>query len=383
MKRILIGTDNFLPRWDGIARFLEQVLPSLAEDYEVTVIAPKFAGTKEEETYGKIKVIRFPTFKFTVGDFPPAKPALKKIYAQVQKADLVFTQSIGPISGATLFLASKDKKKVISYIHALEWDLIAKSISLKSPFKRSARGITRLIARILYNRCTLILVPSLEVAEILNWQKIKAKKKIVHLGTDTQYFRPPQSREEAKKKIGLDPDTIVIGYVGRLAREKGLPTLYRAFARLQKKHKNIKLLIVGEGVKEIHELFEKKEGIVTIGASNQVVKYYQAMDIYVLPSLTETSSLTTMEAMACGCAVVSTPVGYIKDYVIEGYNGLFFPQEQEYVLSKKLEQLLADKKLIKKLSENARKTIVAEYSWKKTIAEVKETIEELLSRSSN
>ncbi len=378
MKKLLIGTDNFLPRWDGISRFLNEILPDLSQYYDITVLAPKFKGSLDEEMFGKVRVIRFPTFKFHVGDFPPARPALKRIHKYVIESDIVFTQSIGPISGATLYLASKSRKKVISYIHSLEWDLIAKTISLKSPFKKSAHGITRLIAKFLYNRATLILVPSLEVAEILNWQKIRVKKKVVHLATDTQKFKPPEDRAEAKKKIGIDPKYTVIGYVGRLAREKSLPTLYRAFTRLQKKRKDIKLLIVGEGIPELHELFENKEDIIAVGASSDVQTYYRAMDIYVLPSLTETSSLTTMEAMACGCAVISTPVGYVKDYVIEEYNGMFFPQEQEYILSKKIEKLLEDKKLMKKISENARKTIVAEYSWKKTIDEIKNSLDEVL-----
>ena len=44
MKRLLITTDSFLPRWDGIARMLSEIIPKLSQKYEITVVAPKFIG---------------------------------------------------------------------------------------------------------------------------------------------------------------------------------------------------------------------------------------------------------------------------------------------------------------------------------------------------
>jgi glycosyltransferase involved in cell wall biosynthesis len=274
-----------------------------------------------------------------------------------------------------MYYASKLDKPIVSYIHSLEWDLVAKSMSQTNPFKKMARGLVKSTARFLYNKCDLLMVPSIEVAEILTWQQIRSKKVVVHLGTDTKHFTPPESREKAKIRLGIDPKSKVIGFCGRLAREKSLITLHRAFLRLQKKRRDVTLLIVGDGIREVRQLFENKPQMIFAGAQDDVVPYLQAMDIYVLPSLTETSSLSTMEAMACGCAVVSTPVGYVKDYIVEGYNGMFFPQTEAYLLSRKLEKLVEEPELIRKLGDNARKTIVAEYSWEKTNEEICKAIE--------
>ena len=90
--------------------------------------------------------------------------------------------------------------------------------------------------------------------------------------------------------------------------------------------------------------------------------------------------MATMEAMACECAVITTPVGYVKDYIIEGYNGMFFPQKEFFVLSKKIEKLLDDEKLVRKLGENGRKTIVNQYSWERTIKEIGDAIYGLVEK---
>ena len=59
-KRLLIATDNFLPRWDGISRFLSEIIPRLTEHYEITVVAPDF-GTYEDPN---ITIIKIPLSKF-------------------------------------------------------------------------------------------------------------------------------------------------------------------------------------------------------------------------------------------------------------------------------------------------------------------------------
>jgi len=112
------------------------------------------------------------------------------------------------------------------------------------------------------------------------------------------------------------------------------------------------------------------------GSVDNVVDYLQAMDVFVLPSLTETSSLATMEAMACELPVVTTKVGFVKEYIREKHNGMFFPFKNSLVLSMKIEMLLENPELRAELGRNARKTIVESFSWEKT----KERISEIIGR---
>lgn len=369
MKKLLIATDSFLPRWDGIARFLSELIPRLKEEYKITVICPDFGNVSVEG----IEIIKIPLFRFKIGDFTPArfKPGLIK--EQCKKVDIIFAQTIGPIGALAIWYGKKNKKPVISYIHSLEWELVAKSVALKGLREIFIYNLIKCIEYILYNKCTLLIAPSLEIAEILSWQKIKTNKTVIHMGVEINKFVPGKNKAEAKIKLGINPEKKVIGFVGRLAKEKDPKTLYRAFIRLKKKS-NILLLIVGSGVRELEELFKNKENIICIGSTNRVLDYLQAMDIYVLPSLTETSSLSTMEAMSCGLAVIVTPVGYVKEYIKEEFNGLFFHKENSYSLSKKIEMLLNDDKLRHKLGINARKTIEEKYSFDKTVEEIKKLL---------
>jgi glycosyltransferase involved in cell wall biosynthesis len=373
-RKLLIASDCFLPRWDGVARFLSEIIPKLSKTFDITVIAPKYPGKFEE--IPDVKIIRFEVSKKSYGDYNPPIADKVKIKDEVIKADIVWTQTIGPIGMNTIGFAKKYKKKLVAFIHSIEWELVPNSIKTNF-FKVPLNLITVIVARRMYNRCDLLIVPSMETAEILSWQGIRTKKKIVHLGVDIDKFVPAKNKDDAKKKVNIDAKRIVVGFVGRLGREKDLVTLYRAFIRLEGKYKDLKLLIVGTGIDELTELFKKRKGVILAGNTDNVVPYLQAMDIYVLPSLTETSSLTTMEAMSCGLGVIATPVGHIKEYIQHGKNGMLFPKKNVYLLMKRIEHLIENPELRKKMGEKARKTIEANYSWEKTVKEIERILEEI------
>lgn len=365
-KKLLVTTDCFLPRWDGITRFLLETLPRLKHEYDITVLAPDFPG--EDITLHDITVIRYPLFHMSFGDITFSTFHYREIKKEIAQADIVFNQTIGPIGICSILAAKKLHKPLLSFTHSIEWELTTKSVKYMKWFTHIG---TKTLAKFLYSRCTLLLVPTQEVDEKLTLLGIKTPKEMIMLGTDTQRFAPPQDKQEAKQAIGINPSELVIGFCGRIGREKDIGTLYRAFRRVEKKHPHIKLLIVGTGVKEEEELFTLSRNIIHVGKQNDVVPYLQAMDIYVLPSLTETTSLSTLEAMACGVAVLTTPVGYVKEYIREKYNGMFFPFKNSLVLSLKLGILLDNASLRAKLGSQGRKTVEHLFKWEKTAISIK------------
>ena len=368
-KRLVIATDCFLPRWDGVTRFLLEILPRIREEFQITVLAPDFKGEKIK--IRDIEVIRYPLREMQFGDIYFSKFMYKEIKQEIEKADIVFSQTIGPIGLCGILAAKKLNKPIISFIHSIEWELTTKSVKYLKGFTNIT---TKLLTRYLYNKCTLLLVPTQEVEEKLTVIGIKTPKEVVNLGTDTKRFTPVENKEAAKKAVGIDPKDKVIGFCGRIGREKDIGTLYRAFRRIEKKHQNVKLLIVGEGLEE--ELFTETRNILHVGKQNNVVPYLQAMDIYVLPSLTETTSLSTLEAMACGIAVIATPVGYVKEYIKERYNGMLFPFKNSLVLSLKINILLENEKLREKIAKNGRKTVEEKFQWIKTAEKIKKILKE-------
>lgn len=369
-KKILIASDTLLPRWDGVSSFLNQVIPRISQDYKITVLAPDFGDFKG---YEGVKTLRFPLIKaIRFADTFACKPSFKVIMREVGKCDLVWSQDIAPVAILSIIAAKIKRKPVIAYVHSLEWELYAKALAAKGLKAWLVSNIMKFVDIILYNMCTLLMVPSLEVAEILNWKGIKTEKKVIHLGTDTKRFKPPLNKQAAKKALGLSAKSFVIGYAGRVGKEKDITTLLRAFLRIRKKHPNTILLIAGGGTELMDKAIRSKKNVYAFGRTDHIERYLQAIDVYVLPSLTETSSLSTMEAMSCGLAVVSTPIGFVKHYIKEGHNGMFFPKGNSFALSKKLEKLIKEPALRKSLGFNARRTIQESFSWEKTIDEVKE-----------
>lgn len=368
-KKLVITTDCFLPRWDGVTRFLLEILPRIKEDFEITILAPDFGG--EKIRIKDITIIRFPLINIEFGDIYFSKFAYKEIKKYIKEADIIFNQTIGPIGICAILAAKKYNKPIVSFIHCIEWELTTKSVKY---FKKITNVATRLLAQWLYNKCTLLIIPTQEVEEKFTIIGIKVPKEVITLGTDTRRFFPSENKNTSKKAIGISQEDIVIGFCGRIGREKDIGTLYRAFRRVEKKHKNVKLLIVGTGVKEEEELFTASRNILFVGKQNNVVPYLQAMDIYVLPSLTETTSLSTLEAMACGVAVISTPIGYVKEYIRERYNGMLFPFHNSLVLSLKINLLIENEALRNKLSKNARKTVEEQFKWEKTAEEIKKVL---------
>lgn len=361
-KRLLIATDCFLPRWDGVARFLYEVVPHLSRRFDVTVAAPRFPGAMTG--FENIKIVLFPVWKGKVGDINPAKPRSKQIAKLVSQSDIVWTQTVGTIGALAMHHAKKQRKPLVAFVHSVEWFLFSKSLK---HFKEFVEFSIRKMVPYLYNKCNMLMIPFDGMGPMLESQGVTVPKEIVYLGVDVNRFRPPESRIIAKERIGLDPNKIVIGYLGRFGREKDINTLYEAFRRLHQDRPNTSLLLVGG---ELAKPFDSMDGVTVVGSVNNTLPYYHAMDIYVLPSLTETTSLTTMEAMASGLPVVVTPVGYVERYVQHKVNGFVFPCQNVDKLYILLNKLVRDLHLRKEMGRAARETMVKKHTWQKTADDV-------------
>jgi glycosyltransferase involved in cell wall biosynthesis len=360
--RILIATDCFLPRWDGIASFLNEFIPRMQDRHEITVIAPDFGELKANY---KAKIIRFKPLPFRIGDYHIAPADLKVMAREIKKTDIVFTQSLGFIGGFAILLGKAHKKPVIRYNHTIEWELFPNALSAEM-LKLPVNALTKMMCKSIYKKCSTIIFPSAEQADLMSIMKVKTNQSIVHLGVDVQQYSPGD-KIDAKRELSIEKDKFVIGYAGRLGMEKDLFTLYRAFMMFAKKHKEAFLLIAGGGHPGLEKLFSGRRNIMLTGSKDGLSRYYKAMDIYILPSLTETTSLTTMEAMSTGIPVIVTPVGYIREYINDGINGFLFPKKNTYALFKQMENLKHHPALAESIGKKARQTIVENYSWEKTI----------------
>jgi len=182
-------------------------------------------------------------------------------------------------------------------------------------------------------------------------------------GIDLDVFHPG----ETARPNELPLDAFVIGVVCALRPEKGLSTLLHAFARVRHLHPAMKLAIVGDGpMRQPLEAESRSLGIfdqcIFAPATNDVARWLRAIDIFVLPSLSEALSNSLMEAMACGCCVVASSTGGNPELVRDGETGLLFPAGDPTVLGTALQNLIQDSPLRERLAGEGTKFIHERFS---------------------
>ena len=371
MKKLVIATDNFEPRKDGIARFLSKIIPSLKEHFDLKAIVPDFG--KNEIDCEQIKI---PLSNIKLSDFTLAKWKFKKIKEQIKKADIVFIQTLGPIGLLSHRYANKYNKKVVCYTHNIDWDLLPNALQPVIG-RYFLQVLAKFVVKRYFNKADLILVPSNQIAEKLSYFNIKTKKELLTLGVDSKLFKPLELRSEKelntisklKKEHNLE-DKFVIGYHGRIAKEKDLQTITRAFLWLKKQMKNAVLLIVGSGDLAMESKLKSYEDVIIISSTDTPELYLNLFSVYVSASLTETTSLSTIEALASSVPVVSTPAGLIPSYIKNKKNGLLFNFGNAFALYKHLKDLAENDALREKLRNNSRDSVIKNFDWNNTTKEL-------------
>ncbi len=364
--KLLIVADTYYPKVDGTLKFIEEFLKRSQDSFDTSLLVPYYGIKKGKNvTYLDVsriwKISGYSNLKLTFKNF-------RKLKKAIQEADLVFIQGPALISYLSIYYAGRYGKKTIFYTHTLSWELFEKFFP--AIFKKLFYRLIKKMSIALYNRCNEILVPYHELKENLQKEGITTEINTARLGVDIEVFTPPPDKRLSKNKLHIDAEKKVIGYVGRISKEKNTHLLLEAFRKLEEQE-NILLLMVGDGTKKQVKEFKKIKNCKVTGFVPDVHEYLKAMDIFVMPSLTETTSLATLEAMACGLPVIATKVGYIKNYLVRNHNGLFFPRNSGSVLSLKMSQLLKDKKLREELGQNARKTVTYGFSWERSINKIK------------
>lgn len=368
--RLLVATDNFLPRWDGVARFLSEVIPRLAGEFDIVVVAPDFGPVENFPAH----LVKIPIHRREVGDFHLARVRYRVVRREARRCDIVFSQTIGPIGACAIIAGKAAGKPVVSFVHSIESRLVPMAVA-PGFARRLLLPLMHAWTRFLYNKASLLITPSEWVDDHLAWEGVRARKCVVRLGVDTHKFSPGAAKE-LRKSLGIADDEVVVGQHGRLAREKDLRTLLRAFVRLQTRHKKVRLLVVADGLRSVKRMLDDREGVIVTGRQDDVVPYLRAMDIFALTSLTETTCLAALEAMSCGLPVVSTPVGFVRDYVEEGKNGFFFPTKDAYALATRLSWLARHPVERHEMGQAARKLVVEEFSWERTVEGIRAALQE-------
>lgn len=366
--RLLVVADTYYPQVDGTLRFMEEFLPRAKKDFELSLLVPLFG--KQKKLQEGIPITFIDTSRWiSLSGYALMKLSwknIKNIRKAVAQNDILFIQGPALISYLATFFGQRYRKRTITYIHVIPWELYEQF--LPPLVNRLVSFFVKRLSIWLFNQSHLVIVPYAGLQQELRQSGVHSPIEVAKLGVDITRFTPLDQKELLRKKLSLPPEAFVIGYVGRISTEKNITLLVEAFqqAHIQRKI----LLLVGAGEPATMERYRHLPHIRVTGFVTNVEDYLKAMDVFVMPSLTETTSLATLEAMSSGLPVVVTKVGFMKNYITKE-NGLFFPKNDAQVLTAKIEKLYQDESLRRSLGRQARKTIAYAFSWERSINRIK------------
>jgi glycosyltransferase involved in cell wall biosynthesis len=224
-------------------------------------------------------------------------------------------------------------------------------------------------------RADHFLAISTDIAEELHRYGIQPEAiERVTNSVDTNRFCPVTASAKAglRRTLLLPADRTIVTFTGRLVSYKGLPLLLRVWEQVQRVHSRTMLLLVGSGGLDIHNceaelkrLVEAKglqRSVRFTGDVHNVHEYLQASDIFVFPTEKEAFGISLLEAMACSLPVITTPTGGIKDFLIDGQNGLLVEAGSFQQLWQAIDRLLTDASLAGSLGRAALSTARERYT---------------------
>lgn len=363
--RIGIFSDTYTPFINGVSTSIVCLKKALEkkghEVYVVTVNNEKMGYSYDE----KERVMRIPALKAGIYDYRlsmiysfKAKKKIKEL-----NLDVIHSQTEFGIGTFARLVAMELDIPIVHTYHTL-YEEYLNSLT-KNKIKYMVNGFVEYLAEY-YCDSSIgeLIVPTAKTKEIFKKQyKFKREVHVIPNGIDLDKFSieniNKKELEKIKKQYGIKDTDFVIMYVGRLGPEKNITFLARAQKQIVKKHKNCKLVIVGEGPmkNELEKITSSiRENVIFTGKIPQsdIQYYYRLADVFATASKFETQGLTVIEALASGLCALCILDDSFKDALIDNVNGNFFETEKEYV--DLVDKLMTDEKLLNKYKKNAIKT---------------------------
>ena len=360
MKICMILSVPFPPN-EGIGYYTYNLSKKLLEKgHEVVVITRGSFKKTQTEIFNNIEIIRAP--------YVPIYPFYLKIHgifvnkvlkSLESKIDLVHIHTpLSPSIKTSLPIITTVHTPMLTDYRQVE---ITSIFSLLS--KISARFISYPLEKKLIQSSDVITTVTKSVAQELREFYFDSKSiNVVENGVDEKIFYPKKERSEKNIKYAM--------FVGRIDREKGLFDLVECGRYICKERPELYFIIAGKG-RDLNKLIKKiknaglQDRFIFLGQVNKdnLVKLYQNATLFILPSYHEGLPSVVLEAMSCSLPVIVTDVRGNRDLITQGENGIIIPPKEPKKIAEAINMLLGDKKLRQYLGENARNTIIKNYTW--------------------
>ena len=223
-------------------------------------------------------------------------------------------------------------------------------------------ALIRLLTRF-YNRADRVMVPGQSMAALLREWGVTTPIGIWSRGMNRDRFDPARRDFAWRQSLGIADRDTVIGFLGRLVKEKGLDVFAEVSRELERRGVPHKVLVVGEG--PARDWFaEQVPGAVFAGfqSGNDLGRAVASMDVFFNPSVTETFGNVTLEAMAAGVPVVAARATGAIDLVEDGVTGYLVPPRAVGAYADAIARIVAEPRLRDSLGA-AGNAKAAGYNW--------------------
>ena len=186
-------------------------------------------------------------------------------------------------------------------------------------------------------------------------------------GIDLEGKSVQTDRWRTRQDLGIDKKVCLLGTLGRLTSVKGIPYLLKAARTLLRHGANVKVLIVGDGSIRLDLATQTRdmgisENVVFLGHREDTDELLQALDIFVLPSLSEGIPMALLEAMAASRAIVASRVGGIPEIVDDGSEGFLVQPMDVDGLAASCRRLIESPDVARRMGEQARMRVERDFS---------------------
>jgi len=372
IMRIVLVTETFLPRVDGVTNTLCHVLSYLSKcGHDTLLFAPKGSPAR----YGATRIVSFDGLPF------PPYPDFKLISPTVNLAhhwrdfqpDIVHV--LNPI---TLGLGAIRRAKIMRLPTVASYHTDVPS------FARHWRlglfsGVMESYLRWIHNQAHLNLCPS-EHTRMQLEQAGYLRLKVWSRGVDTQHFHPDQRSLAWRQRLtdGHDSAPILL-FVGRLAYEKRIDWIRPVLDAVP----NLRLAIVGDGPARgyLQSVFANTP-TTFLGAlhGQDLAQAYASADYFVSPSSCETFGNVVLEAMASGLPVIAANTGGQTEFCVHGKNALLFDANNHGDLVARVQEIMGRVSFARGLAQAGRATALAR-NWDGVLDGLVESYETVLAQS--
>jgi len=364
---LALVTETYAPEINGVAMTLGRIVDGLsARGHRITVIRPR--QRHESPRYSvthrlACRQVRLPGVPLP--GYPqlrvglPARRRLSALWG-VCRPDIVHVATEGPLGWSAINTANRLGIPVTSSFHT-NFDQYAHDYRLGW-----LRPLVTAWLRRFHNRTLRTFAPTRALVATLEAEGYE-NVRLLSRGIDTALFNPARRDESLRLSWGVSPGNPAIMHVGRLAKEKNYPLLFRAFDAIKTVEPRARLILVGDGPMLAACQRMQPEAVFTgFYTGPNLARHYASGDIYLHPSFTETFGNVVTEALASGLAVSAFDYAAAHEFIASGSNGLLAPVADEDAFIANAVRLVQDRASRKRLAR-AAPLATATRSWEKVV----------------